>query len=268
VLFETWKRRRAFTLTELLVVIGLIAVLISLLLPAVGKARSAANSTACIANLRQMGTAWTMYLSESRARLPAYVAYTPATPDLAWRQSWLGMLDGYGVRGGALLCPSARDPFPFQQQNQGFGSINYAWTGKFQPIGCAAKLNTVTCRDGSYGFNRFLTAGSGFGSDGKADSVTAVKRLSEVPVFLDAVFWELQPDNGKPLAPVDAPASLRWENPPKTAPDHWRFLIARHGRGVNTLFADGSAHWVQLEDTYMLKWKADWTKYRLSLPMY
>ena len=42
-------------------VIGLIAVLVSLLLPVVGKARSAANAANCISNLRQMGMAWTMY---------------------------------------------------------------------------------------------------------------------------------------------------------------------------------------------------------------
>src|SRR4051812_19965181 len=61
----------AFTLVELLVVIGIIAILISVLLPTLGRARDAAKTAQCLSNLRQMGVAMQMYVSETRYVIPA-----------------------------------------------------------------------------------------------------------------------------------------------------------------------------------------------------
>ena len=63
------RHTRGFTLTELLVVLGLIAMLISLIMPVMTKARAAAFATGCMSNLRQMGQAWEMYTAEHRGRL-------------------------------------------------------------------------------------------------------------------------------------------------------------------------------------------------------
>jgi prepilin-type N-terminal cleavage/methylation domain-containing protein/prepilin-type processing-associated H-X9-DG protein len=63
-------RKSAFTLVELLVVIGIIALLISILLPALNRARASANNVKCLSNLRSIGQAVMIYVNQNKGSLP------------------------------------------------------------------------------------------------------------------------------------------------------------------------------------------------------
>ena len=74
----------AFTLIELLVVIAIIAILASLLLPSLGRAKQKAQGVHCMNNLKQMALAWLSYSDENQGRLPPNDAGVQRDPDRTW----------------------------------------------------------------------------------------------------------------------------------------------------------------------------------------
>ena len=123
--FRAKSARPAFTLVELLVVIGIIALLISILLPALSKARESANTVKCLANIRSLAQAAITYASANKGCiLPAQYETKLGTDqqNLDGDSAWPNLLvDGGYIQapdstgktssktGTAFYCPSARD---------------------------------------------------------------------------------------------------------------------------------------------------------------
>jgi prepilin-type N-terminal cleavage/methylation domain-containing protein/prepilin-type processing-associated H-X9-DG protein len=98
------RQREAFTLVELLVVIGIIALLISILLPALSKARQTARTAACLSNMRQIGQASTIYGAQFRGfTVPNYYNFVkPAAGSPVDGETYATVL----VNSGCLNAPS------------------------------------------------------------------------------------------------------------------------------------------------------------------
>ncbi len=113
------RRRRdssAFTIVELLIVIGIIAVLIAILLPALHRARQQAGQIACMSNLRQLGIIYSLYANDNGGQIP--LGYSNGRP---WTGYILHDTGGFPIAGRiykagllkqsprAFYCPSQRD---------------------------------------------------------------------------------------------------------------------------------------------------------------
>lgn len=123
--------RKAFTLIELLVVVAIIAVLVALLLPALGRARQQAKIVVCAANLHQVGVALVSYMTEDRSQTVPMQYNGSATPP--WAFPWMAKATGKSYGLGVLVEKSHLNPEVLYCSGSGGTVLDYqnfrqAWT--------------------------------------------------------------------------------------------------------------------------------------------
>src|ERR1017187_4703260 len=111
------RKKNGFTLTELLVVIAVIAILAAMLLPALSKSKSRSQTIACLSNLRQLSTCWQLYTGDNNDLLVPNDNIAGGTTGPSWCQGTgiletnttvieSGLLFGYSRSTALYHCPA------------------------------------------------------------------------------------------------------------------------------------------------------------------
>ena len=285
--------RRGFTLIELLVVVAIIALLIAILLPSLGKARERSKIVSCLNNLRQMGIMYRTYLQDQQSRGLYYFRTNSGAVVTAQLQAygymnieWMGGLRAYGMNAKVMMCPDAT---ALTTSTAYLGSATLAWWGGAGTprvdfvqafTGTPASYVATSWYAGSYCFNGWLFAkdpvGLGtstwiYAGDGSGLIQQPVAILSEakVPVFGDGIFWASWPHND------DQPSgtALTWGDGDQTNPTSGsdatsfpqgnfgpgmymgKFQVNRHANHSTSLsFGDGHAETIKVRELWNQTW--------------
>ena len=155
----SFRRRDAFTLIELLVVISIIALLISILLPALKNARESARGVACMSNERQVGLGFANYLSNSNDVFPASWTTVAASTVKPWtvevgRGMGLDIPDVDGTNGSYGVLPVGT-PLVCPATNYSLAIATYGAYGVSYGYNCNALGRADYCKSTDYKYSNY-----------------------------------------------------------------------------------------------------------------
>ncbi len=286
-------RKRGFTLVELLVVIGIIAVLISLLLPALSRARRAANSVKCLANLHTLSLAYAQYVVANHGRSVVFIHNNDIggtkDPDYITWQEQLRPYYGKRLAEGQVedtqtnirLCPEESellDPTFATPEADAWGTARLAWNYKrtdtsvtteaalrlFSSYGINGWVYEVPATDPTSPFYSSTQDLISYGQNADLPQYLDRKlkpgsrKSAETPFIGDCIRLDAWPQP-KDQGPVDGNYSLNAGQQSYVGNNMGRFVINRHGRNVNMAFMDGHASAMPLRDLWALNWYNGWT---------
>ena len=262
-LIEKRFHKKGFTLIELLVVISIIAVLLSVLMPALTKAKKVAKEIVCRSNMHQWGVVFTAFFIDNDGHTIGWplgeeteegTGYGEGVPGA---EGWPAVLHEYyqGVK-GIRFCPEAvKNP---REVPLFYGDKKTAWNWGW--IGAVDWSGSYGINDWAYSPWPGVTTSWGRPVAGMVwDKIDNVTKADTVPLLLECATI-----GGFPAStdgPLDAPVypEIDWVHIN-------RFAMDRHGiGGLNCLFMDNSTRRVGIKELWTLKWskqfdtKGDWT---------
>jgi prepilin-type N-terminal cleavage/methylation domain-containing protein/prepilin-type processing-associated H-X9-DG protein len=266
------KLKKGFTLIELLVVIAIIALLLSVLVPGLKKAKDHARDVICKSNLHQWGILFQMYLNDNKGK------FMPEVDEdfLTGKYSWAVTLQPYHNTPEIRFCPVANRtaaegaPGPFGPSEL-YPKAAWDVTPEIN-AGQLLMLHDSLYKTGSYGINWWVNSSekpvAPYDKNNKWGKIE--KNSAAIPVFMDSGFILARPlasneppdedgqfafidKNGKPLAQNN---EMR------------RVCTDRHNFKVNILYMDWSSSGVGLKSLWNQEWHRnyvprvpDWSRY-------